>query len=108
MTKDKEKQKAYRIKHYRQNKQQYIDRNRKRRAELKKWIRDYKSDKCCEFCGEDHIACLDFHHKNSDTKERGVSSLIARGAAKKTILAEIKKCIVLCANCHRKVHWISE
>ena len=53
-------------------------------------------------CGEKDIACLDFHHINN--KVRDVSSLIKNENLNKVKL-EIEKCIVLCSNCHRKLHY---
>lgn len=47
-------------------------------------------------------ACLLFHH-NGD-KEIEVSTLVARGAALKTLQQEVARCVVLCFNCHQKVH----
>jgi len=32
--------------------------------------------------------------------------MIARNWSRKRILDEVAKCIVLCANCHRKMHWV--
>jgi hypothetical protein len=58
----------------------------------------------CEHCGEDHPATFDFHHVKKDPDNVKVHKLIKNGAYKK-ILEEIKKCIVLCANCHRKHHY---
>ena len=57
-------------------------------------------------CGEDHIACLDFHHQNPEEKEHNIAWMLAFGFSKEAILAEIDKCIVLCSNCHRKEHFI--
>lgn len=60
---------------------------------------------CCEQCGEDHESVLDFHHINPKTKDREVSWLLHSGCSLKRIQREIKKCSVLCSNCHRKEHW---
>ena len=55
----------------------------------------------CEYCGyADHPAALQWHHINPENKEAAVSTLIQR-AGWDTVKAEIDKCIVLCANCHR-------
>lgn len=59
----------------------------------------------CEQCGENHPACLDFHHINPVSKDLEVSALVARGHSIDRIKKEIEKCKVLCSNCHRKLHW---
>lgn len=57
----------------------------------------------CILCGENEIACLDFHHIDPETKEYSVSQLLRTGSFSRAA-SEIEKCIVLCANCHRKLH----
>jgi hypothetical protein len=56
----------------------------------------------CQACGYAKCAAaLDFHHeneKNFDLSTGGFTRSWAR------ILAEVKKCILLCANCHRELH----
>lgn len=56
----------------------------------------------CIICGESEPFCIDFHHKNPSEKEFTISKKTNLGKDK--LLAEIQKCICLCANCHRKVH----
>ncbi len=73
-----------------------------RRHSLQKWLRKYKSSLSCE-CGENHPACLDFHHRDPSTKLDIVGNLTRRGFSIQRILEEIQKCDVLCANCHRKL-----
>ena len=58
----------------------------------------------CIVCGETHSACLDFHHRNGKTDKLGDIGRIRRFSTER-LLAEIAKCDVLCANCHRKHHW---
>ena len=58
----------------------------------------------CERCGFDHPAALDFHHIDPKNKLKNVSTLKWSGCSNETFLNEIKKCIVLCANCHRIEH----
>ncbi len=59
----------------------------------------------CKRCGENHIACLEFHHLDPNKKEYEIASKIKHSFQK--LKKEIKKCIVLCSNCHRKEHWDS-
>jgi transcriptional regulator with XRE-family HTH domain len=55
----------------------------------------------CTKCGIDDIVTLDFHH-NKD-KINGISSILSRRWSE--IELEIKKCELLCANCHGETHY---
>jgi len=105
--KNKEKQKQAKHESYLRNKHKIIDSNRKRRKEYREWFRELRSTLSCKECEENHPATLDFHHPDNN-KEANVSRLVRSLYPKKRILAEIAKCIVLCANCHRKIHYIEE
>lgn len=78
------------------------DRDIALRSENSEKIRSIKQQQGCIYCGESDVACLDFHHKTSDDKEFGISGNTHR--TWKYIEAEIAKCVVICANCHRKLH----
>jgi hypothetical protein len=101
----KSKHKEYSREHYLRNKDRLIIANTKYKQ--KKWQewKDYKSALSCKKCGFSHIAALDFHHEDPTTKEYDVNRLISNGQFKKAG-EEIKKCIVLCANCHRVWHFM--
>lgn len=77
----------------------------KKRLCRRVWLTDLKSKLKCEHCGENTPICLDFHHIDPEKKSKSVAVLMCSGVKKGRILAEIKKCIVLCANCHRKLHY---
>lgn len=65
-------------------------------------INSYKKGGCL-VCGEKEYVCLDFHHINPKEKSFEIGHYFhLRGID--YILEEMKKCVVLCANCHRKVH----
>jgi len=54
----------------------------------------------CEVCGYDKCeAALEFHHKDPSNKDKEVSKLNMKAA-----VVEMKKCALLCSNCHREVH----
>jgi hypothetical protein len=56
----------------------------------------------CTDCGYSHSAhALDFHHRDPSTKEFAVGSF---SGSKERLRAEIAKCDLLCANCHRLRH----
>jgi hypothetical protein len=90
--------------HWHKNKKSIIAHNNIRRQELTQWYNDLKSTGC-SICGEKHPAALDFHHINKEEKEYNIYDMIGSNRSKAAILAEIKKCKILCANCHRKHHW---
>jgi hypothetical protein len=98
----KECRKIYIREHYQKNKQKYIDKARESNHRLKEWFRELKRNLACERCGEKHIACLEFHHVDPSKKDFQVGGMATWG--RKRLLKEIDKCVVLCANCHRKEH----
>lgn len=101
----KECWKVIRKKSYDLNKKTTFERNRRNKKRNKNWYVEYKSNLKCEKCGETHPACLDFHHISPNEKETEISLLINNTISFKKIQKEIDKCIVLCANCHRKHHY---
>lgn len=101
--KRKEHSRLYNQTWYKKNKVKVCDRTKKRKKDLLVWITDLKSTLKCEKCGESHIATLDFHHTKD--KDISISQAVGDGWSKERILKEIKKCVVLCSNCHRKLHW---
>lgn len=74
-----------------------------RKEHYKDWLQEIKNDLYCKYCGESENCCLDFHHVNGE-KDLGISSMVSQKVSKKKIVDEIDKCIVVCANCHRKIH----
>lgn len=95
----------YKRQNYLDNKSEIRYKNSARKAEITAWYQDHKSSLKCEECGFSHPAALDFHHRDSSTKEFEVSSMPREGYSKESILSEIEKCAVMCANCHRIHHY---
>jgi heterodisulfide reductase subunit B len=100
----KSKHKEYSRKHYEGNYAKRREALAARKKELKQEWDEFKATLACTKCGFSHVAALDFHHENPEEKEHNVNDLISDGRFKKAY-EEIKKCIVLCANCHRIHHW---
>lgn len=96
----KECQKIYKLKHYYKNKEAHYFRNQKTHDKIKTYSNSIKKTGC-KICGENEICTLDYHHLQN--KEENIAKLL-RGGSLKKVKEEIKKCVVLCANCHRKVH----
>ena len=56
----------------------------------------------CKWVGEFDPCSLDFHHINESEKRFNLGSQYHSKAA---TIQELKKCCVLCANCHRQIRW---
>ncbi len=63
---------------------------------------EYLQRNPCIDCGEADIRCLDFDHRDPSQKVMNVTMLISIHATWARVAAEIEKCDVRCASCHRK------
>ncbi|MBR8838656.1 MAG: HNH endonuclease [Stigonema ocellatum SAG 48.90 = DSM 106950] len=62
----------------------------------------YKGGKCSR-CGYNRcIDALEFHHINPTEKDLPLSA--GKGYSFEKAKAELDKCILVCANCHREIH----
>ena len=75
-----------------------------RRAARREWLRGIKAERGCRVCEEHDPVVLDFHHRNPDEKVASPLEMVAKAYGLARIKAEIAKCDVLCANCHRRAH----
>jgi predicted HNH restriction endonuclease len=73
-----------------------------------RWYSQMKAAQICSVCGQtfpDYPSVIEFHHKGDSKKEGGIASMATRMVVPLgQVQAEITKCIVVCANCHRIVH----
>lgn len=83
-------------------KSHYNSVSNKRAKNNTKRIREWKESRGCCKCGEDFGPCLELHHTDPSQKEHNPSDLAAFSFKK--FLEDASKCVILCANCHRKVH----
>ena len=90
--------------HYQNNKDSYNKRHRICKAEVMlkntSLIAIYLSTHPCIACGQTDIRLLEFDHVRGQ-KSRGIADLVSWGFNWSTIEAEIAKCDIRCANCHR-------
>lgn len=73
------------------------------KAKRRRFVDAYKAEKGCVDCGEDDPRCLDLDHRPGTAKIMPVSVMVSTGQAFPKVLAELEKCDVRCANCHRKI-----
>ena len=99
----KECQKEYNRLHYPKTKEKWAESRRfhsnKVLQENKQFLLEYLSSHPCVDCGNNDIRVLEFDHLPGTTKLKDISALLSYTRA--TLVAEIAKCQVLCANCHR-------
>ena len=73
-----------------------------RRSRLRRHML-YVMGECCQICGYNRCSgALEFHHLEPTTKERNLSKNWPYSWERSK--EELKKCILLCSNCHREVH----
>jgi hypothetical protein len=74
---------------------------RRRYADLMAWHNELKSRIPCADCrGSFHPAAMSWDHLPGSNKLDDVSSMFRRQLRMRTILVEIAKCELVCANCH--------
>lgn len=93
----------YKQQHYAANRRRYIENATERRKRVgegrMQMLVEYLRDHPCADCGEDDVLVLEFDHLG------GKEFSIARGLRDRTmaaLVAEMAKCEVVCANCHRR------
>lgn len=98
---DDPRARASRRKHYNANKESYIQRAKQQTQEMRAHVDEVKSTPCTD-CGESYPPwVMDLDHRDPEDKVADVSKLTSSGNWAK-LLAEIEKCDVVCANCHRQ------
>ncbi len=105
--KDKQKEKEYKRQYYILNaeyiKKENAERKKIHRIKLTKFINRIKILFGCNICGYNKCAnVLHFHHTGD--KEKGISVMRRNTVSIKVLKKEIRKCVILCANCHGEVH----
>lgn len=73
------------------------------KAKRRKFIDDYKAARGCISCDETDPICLDLDHRPDEKKVMHVAAMVSTGQSFEKLIAELLKCDVRCANCHRKI-----
>jgi hypothetical protein len=90
---------------YERNKETHIARTKVNKEKGKAQWRVFKSTLKCALCSENHPNTLDFHHVVRKADNKKVHKLVANGCFRRAINEIRERCVVLCANCHRKGHY---
>ena len=60
---------------------------------------------CCQCCGYDACqAALEFHHIDPSEKDHNMTHILSEPGYFNEAVKELKKCVMVCANCHREIH----
>ena len=101
-----EKQREYAKKWYKKNKAKHVRNVRKNNKKYflrnRQFILDYLQSHPCVDCGESDPVVLEFDHRDPGDKRMCVTEAVRLSWSIKTLLVEIDKCDVRCANCHRR------
>ena len=76
--------------------------NCERRARNRKFLYEYLLTHPCVKCGQEDPIVLTFDHRNADEKDFSIANAVRLTYSLSKIENEIKKCNVLCANCHQR------
>ena len=104
---DPEKRKAYRKAQYEKNKELEKAQVSARREANRKYINEIKGNPCVRCGGIFTPSAMDFHHIDPNTKankDNKSNGAINPSWTIEKIKAEVEKCILVCANCHRIIH----
>jgi hypothetical protein len=92
--------------HYQDNKVSYGKRSKINRKAIKNrnsaLIRSLKKKPCYDCGGKYSYYVMDFDHLEPKTKLCNVGRMAGQSISQKRILAEVAKCELVCANCHRE------
>jgi hypothetical protein len=87
--------------YWRRTRAERLRQRKLRRQERAAWYRGLKEEKPCADCGVSyHHTAMHWDHLPGVDKTREVSNLLRKGLRRRTILEEIAKCELVCANCH--------
>lgn len=100
--KAKANKRRYRERHRDRIRREESEFSQRRRARLQERIDAIKLERGCIDCGYRlHPRALDFDHRDGEDKTFNVSKILRQTVSWERIQAEIDKCDVRCANCHR-------
>ncbi len=77
---------------------------RQRLIERRRFVAKAKDRPCADCGGRFPFVCMDFDHVSGE-KKAGISLMVEKVRPWGELKAEIAKCEVFCANCHRLRTW---
>lgn len=100
-----EKMREYSKKHWHKYRIQKLNRDRIRMDAGQEFLDTLKTP--CAKCGESRVWVIQFHHINPDEKRFNLGTNAGSGhRSNEVVIQESKKCVCLCANCHKEFHYL--
>ena len=90
---------------YQKNKEVHKARAKANRARQRTSWQEFKAQQVCAHCGAQHPAIIDFHHVDRNEANKKVYKLVSSCRFAEARREAELRCIPLCANCHRILHW---
>lgn len=82
------------------------ERQKRERAIIRQRINQQKIDRGCDICGYNKCpTALEWHHENDDKNFNPGDIIKGTAVSFEKYQQEVDKCILVCANCHREIHW---
>lgn len=91
-------------KHYQSNKSDYISRAKQRLRQNTILYKKWREGLICSICNETDWHCIELHHIDPTLKEFDIGGSTGHSINSPKFKKELSKCIIVCANCHKKIH----
>src|SRR3989344_6688606 len=79
---------------------------KRHRIKIRKSVLKFLLKNKCVDCGESDSRVLDFDHIKPNAKFKSISKMLSGHYSWQSVLAEISKCEIRCANCHRRKNYL--
>lgn len=88
------------------NKKDLYEAQKRHRVKVRQKLFEFLSKKECLDCKERDPIVLEFDHINPSDKFKQISQMLSGHYSWESVLAEIEKCEIRCANCHRRKSYL--
>lgn len=88
------------------NRQDLYAAQKRHRLRIRQKLFEFLSEKQCVDCGEKDPIVLDFDHVDPKNRFKNVARMLSGHYSWKSVLEEIEKCEIRCANCHRRKSYV--
>lgn len=99
-----EKMREHAKRHWHKYRLEKLNRDRIRMDSRQEFLDTLKTP--CAKCGESRVWVIQFHHVDPAKKEFTIATGHGMHKSKEDVIQESKKCVCLCANCHKEFHYL--